>query len=391
MTPNQERPVRVFISAAEPSGDAHCAAVIRALKQRAPAVSVVGVGGPKMESAGCELLARPVERAVMLMGALKEIFYFYGIFRGIRNYLRTHPVDLVVVCDSPAFNFHVAKAAKKLGVPTLFYVAPQLWAWAPWRIHKLRRCCDKLCCILPFEEDWFRSRGVDATFVSNPLLDAIEEDLESCIKTYQTYEPKALRVALLPGSRSHEIESLWGPMQQIALRLKSQLPQATFVAGALSEERQRALEEAEIPGFSCEYRVDALRDTVKQVDLTLVASGSATLEVAAAGCPMLVMYKAPRLTILLVGWMVRTRIFSLVNLVAGKRLVPEFMPTFDSIDPLADAALELAQNPARMEQVSRELVTITKPLADRKTYRVVAETILEMTPALPSGKPPVDD
>lgn len=390
MTQNQERPARVFMSAAEPSGDAHCAAVIRTLKQQSPAVSVVGVGGPKMEAAGCELLARPVERAVMLMGAIKEIFYFYGIFRGIRKYLRAHPVDLVVVCDSPAFNFHVAKAAKKLSVPTLFYVAPQLWAWASWRIHKLRRCCDKLCCILPFEEAWFRARGVDTTFVSNPLLDTIEEDLDTCIKTYENYEPQSLRLGLLPGSRSHEIESLWVPMQQIALRIKTQLPQATFVATVLSEERRRALEEAEIPGFSCEYRVDALRETVKQADLTLVASGSATLEVAAAGCPMLVMYKAPRLTILLVGWMVRTRIFSLVNLVAGKNLVPEFMPTFHSIDPLVAAALELAQDPVRMENLSRELVTVTKPLAERKTHQVVAETILEMIPALPSGKPPVD-
>jgi len=388
MTQKQERPYHVFMSAAEPSGDAHCAAVIRSLRQRIPNLSITGVGGPKMEAAGCELLARPVERAVMLLGAVKEILYFYGIFRSIKRFLRAQPVDLVVVCDSPAFNFHVAKAAKKNGISTLFYVAPQLWAWAPWRIRKLRRCCDKLCCVLPFEEAWFRARGVDTTFVSNPLLDPIEEDLDACIKTYEGYEPQSLRLALLPGSRSHEIESLWIPMQQIALRLQEQLPQARFVAVAASEERRRSLEDTEIPGFSCTYSVDSVRATVRQVDLTLVSSGSATLEVASAGCPMLVMYKAPLLTILLVGWMVQTKLFSLVNLVAGKKLVPEFMPTFRSIDPLVETALGLARDPARMAELSRELITVTRPLAERKTHQAVAEVIQGMLPSIPVSESP---
>lgn len=373
----QDRPYCVFVSAAEPSGDTHCAAMIKALRQKSPDIKIVGIGGPKMAAAGCELLASPVDRAAMLVGAAKEYFYFYGVYRKIKRFLQQNTVDMVVVCDSPAFNFHVAKAAKKMGITTLFYVAPQLWAWAAWRIRKLRRCCDKLCCILPFEEEWFRSRGVDTSFVSNPLLDPVEEDLETCIKTYQDYQPKSLRLALMPGSRGHEIGSLWEPMQQIALRLRQELPQASFVTVAANEDRRHALEAAQIPGFTCEYTVDSVRETAKGADLTLVSSGSATLEVASAGCPMLVMYKAAKLTILLLSWMVNTDIYSLVNLVAEKRLVPEFMPTFDSIDPLVDKALALARDPDQMAALSRELIDITLPLAQSKANEEVARIILD--------------
>lgn len=368
----------VFVSAAEPSGDTHCAAMIAALKRQAPGIRVAGVGGPKMAAAGCALLANPVERAVMLVGAAKEYRYFYGILKDIKTFLRENRVDLMVVCDSPAFNFHVAKTAKKAGVPTLFYVAPQLWAWASWRIRRLRRWCDKLCCVLPFEEEWFRSRGVDTTFVSNPLLDPVAEDLETCVKTYRDYDPKAPCLALMPGSRRHEIESLWQPMQEIALRLKADLPQARFITVAASEDKRAEMQAREIPGFACEYHIDAVRAAAKQADLTLVASGSATLEVASAGCPMLVMYQANKWTIRLLGWMVSTEIFSLVNIVAGRVLVPEFMPRFESIDPLVAKARELTQAPERMAALSRSLVDLAKPLAATKTCEAVAQTALDM-------------
>jgi lipid-A-disaccharide synthase len=159
----------------------HCAGLILRPAQRR-GIEFVGIGGPKMAAAGCE----PIEhrrQGVMTTPPPSLVGHYYKLVRRVRRYLQEHPVDLVIVCDSPAFNFHVAKEAKKAGVQTLFYVAPQLWAWASWRIHKLRRCCDKLCCILPFEEDWFRQRGVDTTFVGNPLLDKLPRDLTLCART----------------------------------------------------------------------------------------------------------------------------------------------------------------------------------------------------------------
>ena len=162
---------RVFLSAAEASADAHCAGLISAMQQNSQNIDFVGVGGQKMAAAGCELLETTVAKAAMHYKAFTQIGRFYKLIKRIKDYLKNNHVDLVVVCDSPAFNFHIAKAAKKNGIKTIFYVAPQLWAWASWRIKKLRNCCDKLACILPFEEQWFNARGVDTVFVGNPLLD----------------------------------------------------------------------------------------------------------------------------------------------------------------------------------------------------------------------------
>ncbi|MHC4147370.1 MAG: glycosyltransferase family protein, partial [Planctomycetota bacterium] len=153
--PNEKDRFRVFISAAEPSGDSHCAGLMTALQSSGYDIDFVGVGGPKMADAGCELLENTAGKAAMTYKAFSHIARFYKLIKRIRRYLTDNKVDLVIVCDSPAFNFHVAKAAKKTGIKTLFYVAPQLWAWGGWRIGKLRERCDKLCCILPFEQDWF--------------------------------------------------------------------------------------------------------------------------------------------------------------------------------------------------------------------------------------------
>ena len=169
----KDKTYRIFISAAEPSADAHCAGLITALQKSGYDIECVGVGGPKMAEAGCRLLETITGKAVMIYKAFRHVLHFYRLIKRITGFLKNNKVDLVIVCDSPAFNFHVAKAAKKAGIQTLFYVAPQLWAWAGWRIGKLRRYCDKLCCILPFEEDWFGQRGVEAVFVGNPLFDEV--------------------------------------------------------------------------------------------------------------------------------------------------------------------------------------------------------------------------
>jgi lipid-A-disaccharide synthase len=155
---------RVFLSAAEPSADAHCAGLISSLKESGYDFEFVGVGGPKMAEAGCELLENTTGKAVMIYNAFSHVIHFYKLIKKISRYLSENKIDLVVVCDSPSFNFHIAKAAKKAGIKTLFYVAPQLWAWGRRRIEKLRKYCDKLCCILPFEQDWFGDRGIDAVF-----------------------------------------------------------------------------------------------------------------------------------------------------------------------------------------------------------------------------------
>ena len=376
--PDKNKKYRIFISAAEPSADAHCAGLIAALQETGFDIEFVGVGGPKMAEVGCELLESIVGRAVMIYKAFSHVGRYYKLIKRLTGFLKTSKVDLVIVCDSPAFNFHIAKAAKKAGTKTLFYVAPQLWAWGGWRIHKLRKCCDKLCCILPFEQDWFSQRGMDVVFVGNPLFDELEIDLANH-KKYTDFEPKNAKFAIMPGSRTAEIDSLWGAMQQIALRLKDKYPAASFVTVAVDAEREQLLRKTQIPGFECQYTIGSVSDTANAVDFAIVASGSATLEVTAAGCPMVIMYQSSRILWHLLGrWLIRTKYLSLVNILAGKELVPEFMPYFSSIEPIAESIERLLENKDRLTQISGELIKLAEPLAEKKARREVAKIVVEM-------------
>ena len=372
---NVKNKFRIFLSAAEPSGDVHCAGLITALRDSGRDIEFVGVGGPKMADAGCELLENTTDKATMGFNGFTQVARFYKLIKRIRRFMASNKIDLVIVCDSPAFNFHVAKAAKKVGVQTLFFVAPQLWAWGGWRIRKLRKCCDKLCCLLPFEQDWFGSRGVEAVFVGNPLLDELTIDLAHHEK-YAGFEPEKATFALMPGSRAAEIELLWRPMQQIALRLKEKYTQATFVTVAVDAKRQQLLKEAQIPGFECEYSVDSVNNTAGAVDFSIVTSGSATLEIAAAGCPMVVMYQSNKVLWFLLGWMMKTKYLSLVNILAGRELVPEFMPNFSSIDPIVASIDQLVQDKNALAKISSELTELTKPLAEKKACEEVAKIAL---------------
>jgi len=376
--PDRNKKYRVFISAAEPSADAHCAGLITALRNKDKTMEFVGVGGPKMAEAGCELLQSTVGKAAMIYNAFTQVGHFYILLRRIKRYLQANKVDLVIVCDSPSFNWHVAKAAKKTGIKTLFYVAPQLWAWAAWRIRKLRRSCDKLCCILPFERDWFAQRGVDVEFVGNPLFDEMEI-VSADSKKYEDFDQKPLRLALMPGSRSAEIGALWRPMQRIALRIKEKYPKATIFAVAVDNQREQVLKEAQVPGFECKYTIGTVGRTADAVDFAIVASGSATLEVAAAGCPMVIMYQSSRILWYLVGrWLVRAKYLSLVNILSGKELVPEFMPYFVSIDPVVERIEQLLEDKDKLAQLSSDLIELVGPLAEKKARQEVANVVIGM-------------
>ena len=216
-------------------------------------------------------------------------------------------------------------------------------------------------------------------FVSNPLLDGVTQDLTPHIRNYAAYDPNQVKVGLMPGSRSAEIDLLWQPMQEIAIQIKQTCPQATFTVVATDNDRKALLSSLEIPEFDCEYSVDSVRETAKRMDFCLVTSGSATVEVATVGCPMIVMYKASRLGWYLAArWLIKTPYMSLVNILANRELVPEFMPYFTSIDPLVDAARSLIQSPKQLAQTSEDLIKITQPLARQNTADTVAHIALDM-------------
>ena len=379
--PEKDRTYRIFISAAEPSADAHCASLITTLKQSTYNIEFVGVGGPKMAAAGCNLLETTVARAAMIYNAFSHVGYYYKLIKRISRFLKSNKVDLLIVCDSPAFNFHIAKAAKKANIKTLFYVAPQLWSWAGWRIHKLQKYCYKLCCILPFEQDWFSQRGVDTIFVGNPILDELTPPLSRYRKKYIGFNPKNAHFALMPGSRAAEIDTLWVPMQTIATCLKQKYHNAAFTTVAVDADRQKALKAAQIPGFECKYTIGSVTDTARTADFAIVASGSATLQVAAVGCPMVIMYQSSKILWHLLGrWLLKTKYLSLVNILANRELVPEFMPYFGSIEPVVEAIELLLEDKDKLAQTSGELIQLAEPLVRKKACRQVAKIVAKMLP-----------
>jgi len=332
-----------------------------------------------MASAGCELLETTVGKAAMAHKAFSHVAHFYRLIKRITRFLKSNKVDLVIVCDSPAFNFHIAKSAKKSNINTLFYVAPQLWAWAGWRISKLRKYCDKLCCILPFEQDWFCQRGIDAVFVGNPMLDELGSDFARYRREYADFEQKDVGIALMPGSRAAEISSLWNPMQQIAVRLKQKYHEASFVTVAVDAEREQILKATQISAFKCEYTIGAVSETARRADFAIVASGSATLQVAAVGCPMVIMYQSSRILWHLLGrWLLKTKYLSLVNILADRELVPEFMPYFSSIGPIVESVEQLLEDKNKLAKISAELIELTEPLAEKKAGREAAQIVVEM-------------
>ncbi len=373
---------RIFISACEPSAEAHCANLIKAvgqIKGLGDNVEWVGVGGEKMAQAGCELLESTAGRAVMIYKVVAQINFYHKLLKRISDYLQTNKVDLVIVCDSPAFNFQVAKAAKKASIKVLFYVAPQLWAWAGWRISKLRRLGDKLACILPFEQSWFSDRGVDATFVGNPVFDDLNIDIKDSYKDYADFYHASARIAIMPGSRHAEIKSLWPAMQRVGLKLKKKWHGIEFIAVAPDEEKLQLLKNKQLRGFECEYMIDEVARAASLADFTLVASGSATLQVAAAGCPMVIMYHSSRILWHLLGrWLVKTRFLSLVNILAGRELVPEFMPHYGKISAVFDKCRWFLTNKSVLVKTSRELVDMVKPMAQGRASDRIAQMVIKM-------------
>jgi len=377
--PVKDKTYRILISAAEPSADAICAGLINAIKKICPDIEFIGFGGPKMHQAGCRLLEETAASAVMTYKAVSHISRYYALIRKVRNYLKSEKADLVIVCDSPAFNFHIAKAAKKAGIKTLFYVAPQLWAWGQWRIGKLRKYCDKLCCILPFEEEWFRQRGIDAVYVGHPLLDNLDSGTLGKSKSFSEFQPQSARIALMPGSREAEINTLWQPMQQIALKLKQKYPQISFTAVAPDNEKLQLLKQMELSDLDCQYSIDTVFQTAGLSDLAIVASGSATIQVAAAGCPMVIMYQSSRLLWQLLGKrLIKTKHLSLVNILAQKNIVPEFMPYFSSIEPIILSVENLLADKNKLSSISSELINLAKNLAGENCAQKTAHIAVSM-------------
>ncbi len=372
---------RIFFSAAETSADKHTAKLIAELQSEFPDWEFDGLGGDAMEAAGCNLLENLVDRSAMLAHALGQVSFYRKLLAGVKRYFIHERPDLVVVVDSPAWNFHVAKAARKLGIPVLYYIAPQLWAWGAWRTAKLKRCADRVACILPFEQQWFRTRGVNADYVGHPLFDGEVAPVQPVEWQPNTDKRDYPVIALLPGSRRHELDRLWQPMQKIAHKVRGKYPLARFVTVAANDDYETLLKETADSQLNIEVRRTSIEAACRYADLAVVASGTATLEVAAQHCPMVVMYYVSRWQWYLVGrWLIKSPYICLVNILANRELVPEFIPFHGNVKPVANKVLELVEDKDKLKQIRDELGEMMMPIVRPGAAKNVIDIIKTMLP-----------
>ncbi len=377
---------RVFISAAETSGDRYAASLIHEIRRMLPATHFIGVAGPRMRDAGCEPIDDFTVHAEMLLGAARLAGRAYRLIRAIRRRLRAEPADVAILVDSPALHLPMARQIRRTGCPVLYYVAPQLWAWAPWRIRKVRRQVDRLAAILPFEEAYFRARGVDTTYVGHPLIEQLAQEADSGEgPTFAGLgEPV---IACLPGSRAHVIRDVLPGQIEVVRAIAERHPRCVVLFAAAHPEAREVMTHA-LSGERFPHRVEvgANRAMLRAADLALCASGTATLEVAYHRVPMIVMYNGTNRGFWFVGrWFIHTPHLSLVNILAGRRIVPEFMPYYTSTEPIAAEALDLLGNETRRRRMREDLEQVVRSLGTQPAAAHTARMAVEMIRARSPG------
>ncbi len=362
-----------FLTAAEHSGDALGASLIHALRRRFPDAIFVGVGGDLMASAGCRLLSNSVKRSAMLDTAvLNGARYWWKMLKEIRHELRALKPDVVVPIDSSGINLRIAGIAKQEKLPVCYYVAPQVWASRPWRVKKIAAAVDTLCCILPFEEKYFKERGVRAAYVGHPMFDTPADTPETDPARLEPPLPgidgKGYRVAIFPGSRRAEIDGQMPPMLKVLADIKARFPGVSFVAAAPSEERAWQIRHhLRLANTPVDIRVGNADAIIRWADLILTKSGTATLQIARHHKPMVVMYALAWWKWNLVGrFLINTPYIALVNILANRRLVPEHIPFYGSPAVISHDCLELLADPHLRTTMSRELSDLVAPLQPQK-------------------------
>ncbi len=387
-------PRRIFISVAEVSGDQHAAAMIRKLRELDPDVIVEGLGGPAMQAAGAIIHRETVTRAAMgWRGALRAL-EFRKYLKWTRDYFAQNKPDLLVCVDSSGVNFHFARIAKEAGVPVLYYIAPQVWASREGRVKTMREVIDRVACIWPFEEEYFARHDIRATHVGHPLFDELEPQEYRIVDPKTKFPNRPPIVGLLPGSRASDATSNFPHILDVAERIYRAIPDVTFRIPttpathlAVSQRVARAGEAGILspPASRIRIGVDAFEELVPDCDLCITKSGTSTLHVAAFGVPMIVVYRVNPLLWHLAGrWIVKTRTFSMVNILADAHdhIVPEHVPWFGSNQPVADQAINFLRNPPALLAQRDRLLQLIHHIDHPGASMNVARIVIEMTGAI---------
>jgi lipid-A-disaccharide synthase len=374
---------RVVIIAGEASGDQLGASLIRAMRKLRPDVEFEGVAGAAMRAEGCAAWFDCRELAVMgLFEVIRHLPRLLSIRRQIKRRLLADPPDVLVGIDAPDFNLNIEKLARRNGIPTVHYVCPSVWAWRSGRVRILRRSCDRVLCLLPFEAAFLEAHDVAGEFVGHPMADEIPPVVDKADARQSIGIEAETVVALLPGSREGEVSRLGPVFAGAAAWLAERLPDIQFVSAAASPELRVLFESQlreEAPGCRVTVLDGRSRDVIASADAVLVASGTATLETMLLKRPMVMAYKLSPLTYF-VGWL--TRIikvdqYSLPNLLAGKPVIREMIQAEATSEAMGAEMLTLLQSPEHSAELAKIFAALHDQIrcsAGDRAARAVLET-----------------
>jgi lipid-A-disaccharide synthase len=350
--------------AGEASGDAHAAALIGALRAQAPGLQVYGAGGPKMREAGMKLSLDLTEHAVVgLVEVLKNYGKFRKIFRRLVREAEQRRPDAVVLVDFPGFNLRFAAQMKKRGIKVIYYISPQLWAWHAGRAKQIERDVDLMLTIFPFEKAWYAEHApkLRVEFVGHPMAERLPQSAE---------KREDRLVLLLPGSREREVAKIFPVMARVIGRMPADVK---FVAAAVNEQSAAMMRHPRVT-----VEVGNAHEWMQRAALAITASGTATMECAFFGCPMLIVYKVNWLTYLIGRMVVKVNWLGMPNVIAGRAIVPEFLQHDAQPERIAAAALELLEDTAKRDTMQRELAAVVNSLggpgASERAARLILST-----------------
>lgn len=374
---------RIMISCGEPSGDLYAAALTTELRRLDDNLEVFGIGGEQLKAAGAQMLGDFRGLSVTgLSEALSVLPRSFSMYRRLLAAARAHLPDVFVPIDFPDFNLRLSNAIHRLGVPVAYYVGPQVWAWRPSRLRTLRRLAHRMFVIFPFEEDIYRRAGVPVEFVGHPLIDlAKARESRNSFLSRRGLDAASPTVALLPGSRPNELKLILPVLVRAASMIATRVPAVQFVvarAPHLDTSLFEPLGEVVGSGGRAPVIVESQTDDVIAAsDVVLVASGTATIQAAIHERPMVVVYRVSPLTYLARG-LLKVDTFGMVNLVAGRRIVPELIQDDFQPEMVAEEAVRFLTDSAYVDRTKSELRAVRHKLGDFGASRRVAKAILNI-------------
>ncbi len=374
---------RIMLSCGEASGDLYAAALVEALRERRPDSEISGFGGPRLQAAGASIVGRyeglTVTGLIEVIGILPRA---YRMIDTIVEAARTQKPDVFVAIDFPDFNFRLLPKIKKLGIPIVYYISPQLWAWRPGRLRTIRQYVDRMLVIFPFELPMYESAGVPAEFVGHPLIDLIPKTTpREAFLTSLGLDPSLPTVALLPGSRPSELGHILPTIIDAAKEIRRRVPNAQFVlarAPGLSAADVAPFAALAASGIPSAMVEDATDDVLATTDVAITASGTATVQTALHERPMVMVYRLSPLTYAIGRRLVRVSTYAMVNLVAGKTIVPELVQHDFTAERVAAEMFDLLTNKTRAETMRAALRDLRIKLGGGGASGRAADAVLKL-------------